>query len=122
MGNVISGVPQGSVLGPMLFTLYVWDAPQVVICIVSMFADDTKLYTILTDRNSNLKLNNDLASMRTLSSRMQMTFNIEKCKVLHLGSNHPNNQYAMPMSEEEVHTLEVTIYEKDLRVTIDIQL
>ena len=120
--NVLSGVPQGSVLGPTLFTLYVWDAPQVVKCIVSMFADDTKLYTVLTDRNSNLKLNNDLASMQTWSSRMQMTFNIEKCKVLHLGNNNPNYQYTMPMSGEAVHTLEVTIDEKDLGVTIDNQL
>ena len=67
--RVISGVPQGSVLGPVLFTLYVWDAPQVVNWIVSMFADDTKLYPVLTDRNSNLKLNNDLPSMQTWSSR-----------------------------------------------------
>ena len=109
-------------MGPMLFTLYVWDAPQVVKCIVSMFADDTKLYTVLTDRNSNLKLNNDLTSMQTWSSRMQLTFNIEKCKVLHLGGNNPNHQYTMPMSGEEVHTLEVTIDEKDLGVTIDNQL
>ena len=58
--NVICGVPQCSVLGPTLFTLYVWDAPQVLKGIVSIFADDTKLYTVLTDRNSNLKLNNDL--------------------------------------------------------------
>ena len=103
-------------------TLYVWDAPQVVKCIVSMFADDTKLYTVLTDRNSNLKLNNNLASMQTCSSRMQMTFNIEKCKVLHLGSNIPNHQYTMPMSGEEVHTLEVTKDEKDQGVTIYNQL
>ena len=73
-----------------------------------------KLYTVLTDRNSNLKLNNDLASMQTWSSRMQMTFNIEKCKVLHLGSNNPNHQYTIPMSGEKVHTLEVTTDEKDL--------
>ena len=106
----------------MLFTLYVWDAPQVVKCIVSMFADDTKLHTVLTDRNSNLKLNNDLTSMQTWSSRMQITFNIEKCKVQHLGSNNPNHQYTMPMSGEEAHTLEVTIDEKDLGVTIDNQL
>ena len=114
MENVKSGVPQGSVLGPMLFTLYVWDAPQVAKCIVSMFVDDTKpkFYPVLTDRNSNLKLNNDLASMQTWSSRMQMTFNIEKCKVLHLGSNNPNHQYTIPMSREEVHTLEVTKDEK----------
>ena len=38
-----------------------------------------------------------------------MTFNIEKCKVLHLGNNNPNYQYTMPMSGEAVHTLEVTI-------------
>ena len=118
--NVISGVPQGYVLGPMLFTLYVWDAPQVVKCIVSMFVDDTKLYTVLTNCNSNLKLNNNLASMQTWSSMMQMTSNIEKCKVLHLGNINPTHQYTMPMSGEEVHTLEVTIDEKDLRVTIDI--
>ena len=106
----------------MLFTLYVWDVPQVVKCIVSIFADDTKLYTVLTDRNSNLKLNNDLASMQTWSSRMQMTFNIEKCKVLHLGSNNPNHKYTIPTSGEKVHTLEVTIDEKDLGVIIDNQL
>ena len=117
--RVISGVPQCSVLGPMLFTLYVWDAPQVVKWIVSMFADDTKLYTGLTDRNSNLKLNNYLASMQTWSSKKQMTFNIEKCKVIHLGSHNPNHQYTMPMSGEDVYTLEVTIEEKDLGVTID---
>ena len=120
--NVISGVPQGSVLGPMLFTLYVWDAPQVVKCIVSMFADDTKLHPVLTDRNSNLKFNNNLASMQTWSSRMLMTFNIENCKVLHLGSNNPNLQYTMLMSGEEVHTLEVITDERDLGVTIDNQL
>ena len=51
-----------------------------------------------------------------------MLFNIEKCKVLHLGSNHPNHQYTVPMSGEDVHTLGVTIDEKDLGVTIDNQL
>ena len=96
--NVISGVPQGSVLGPMLFTLYVWDVPQVVKCIVSMFADDTKLYTVLTDRNSNLKLNNDLASMQTWSIRdwnnlandtvHAKSINIFKVKLRHEWVNH----------------------------------
>ena len=101
--------------------LYVWDAPQVVNCIVSMFADDTQLYTTLTDHNSNLKPNNDLASMQTWSSMMQMTFIIEKCKVLHIGNTNPSHQYIMPMSGEAVHTLEVTIVEKDLVVIIDNQ-
>ena len=51
-----------------------------------------------------------------------MTFNIVKSKVLHLGSYNPHHQYTMPMSGEAVHTLEVTIYEKDLGVTIDNQI
>ena len=51
-----------------------------------------------------------------------MTFNIEQCKVLHLGSNNPNHQYTIQMSGEKVHTLEVTKDEKDLGVTIDNQL
>ena len=87
-----------------------------------MFADDTKLYTVLTDRNANLKLNNDMDIMQTWSRWTQMTFNIEKCKVLHLGSNNPNHQYTLPMSGEEIHTLEETMDEKDPEVTIDNQL
>ena len=51
-----------------------------------------------------------------------MTINIEKCKVLHLGSNHPNHQYTMPMSGEAVQTLEVTIDEKDLVISISLLL
>ena len=84
-----------------------------------MFADETKLYTVLTDMNYNLKLNDDVASMQKWSSRMQMTLNIEKCKVLHFGSATPNHQYTRPMSGEAVHTLEVTINENVLGITID---
>ena len=51
-----------------------------------------------------------------------MTFKIEKCKVLHLVNNNPNHQHTMPMSGEAVHTLDVTIDQKDLGVTIDNQL
>ena len=51
---------------------------------------------------------------------MQTTFNIEKCKVLHLGSNNANNKYTMPISGEAVCTLEVTIDEKDLGVTVTV--
>ena len=42
--DVISGVPQGSVLGPILFLIYVNDIPEMVSCSIKMFADDTKLF------------------------------------------------------------------------------
>ena len=47
--TVSSGVPQGSVMGPLLFVLYVNDLPEQVECNISVFADDTKIYTTVKD-------------------------------------------------------------------------
>ena len=58
--DVISGVPQGSVLGPILFLIYVNDIPETVNCSIKMFADDTKLFrTVKTIDDCNI-LQNDL--------------------------------------------------------------
>jgi hypothetical protein len=46
---VTSGIPQGSVLGPVLFVLYINDLPDVVKSNIIMFADDTKVYNTITD-------------------------------------------------------------------------
>ena len=46
--SVLSGIPQGSVLGPVLFTMFVSNVPGIMYNLMSMFADDTKLYTTLT--------------------------------------------------------------------------
>ena len=53
---VISGVPQGSILGPILFTLFVFDIPGAINSLISMFADDTKLYQLLTSNSSGQEL------------------------------------------------------------------
>ena len=50
--SVLSGIPQGSVLGPILFTMFVSDVPGIMNNLTSMFADDTKLYATLTDDNN----------------------------------------------------------------------
>ena len=50
--EVLSGVPQGSVLGPILFTMFVCDIPGSISSLASMFADDTKIYTALTAPNT----------------------------------------------------------------------
>ena len=49
--SVMSGIPQGSIMGPILFTLFVNDLPQSISSIISMFADDTKVYLPLTEDN-----------------------------------------------------------------------
>ena len=57
---VDSGVPQGSVLGPLLFILYVNDIPDLVNSKVKIFADDIKIYTQITSFSDVLSFQNDL--------------------------------------------------------------
>ncbi|MES9884607.1 MAG: reverse transcriptase family protein, partial [Sedimenticola sp.] len=80
--EVLSGVPQGSVLGPLLFVLYVNDIPEIVYANVKMFADDTKLYDLYDKCYS---LQDDLDKLMIWSSEWLMKFNESKCKVMHIG-------------------------------------
>ena len=58
-----SGVPQGSVLGPILFIIYVNDLPEVVQSKLWMFADDTKIYRTISSNEDSILLQNDLSSI-----------------------------------------------------------
>ena len=70
---IISGVPQGSILGPVLFSLYVNDLPHTITSSqVAMFADDTKLFKNIKDRE---QLQNDLKHLETWSERITITTN-----------------------------------------------
>ena len=83
---VHSGIPQGSVLGPVLFTIYINDLPDVVENICKIFADDTKLYG--PAQNSSI-IQNDLKSLMKWSRLWLLGFNVPKCSVLHMGKNNP---------------------------------
>ena len=58
--KVTSGIPQGSVLGPILFTIYINDLPDVVQNITKLFADDTKLYAVVNNEEDQFNLQNDV--------------------------------------------------------------
>ena len=117
--SVISGIPQGSVLGPILFVIFINDMPEMVKSTCQLFADDAKLFRSvdLRDETSNLTLQEDLEILHHWSEKWQLPFNTGKCKVLHLGHNNPCYQYRM--NGQKLQTVEE---EKDLGVVIDNEL
>ena len=90
---VLSGVPQGSVLGPLLFVIFINDLPDCLNSCSKLFADDLKL---IVDANDIDEVNTDLKALENWEQKWLLKFNPEKCKVLHLDFNgNPNNQYAL---------------------------
>ena len=82
---VLSCVPQGSVLGPVLFLIYINDLPEYVSnSIVRLFADDTLLYWTIHNSSDCDKLQEDLNNLERWDSDWQMSFHLEKCEVIHI--------------------------------------
>ena len=88
--NVVSGVPQGSVLGPLLFLLYINDLPQHLESQCRLFADDAVIYNT---RNNNLVLSKDLQTLEKWSQNWQLSFNPAKCSVLSIGEKDSTQSY-----------------------------
>ena len=90
---VKSGVPQGSVLGPILFTMFVNDLRSVVSSPMYMFADDTKIFRVIRTSEDYSLLQHDLDLLYEWSIHWQLKFNILKCKHMHLGPMHHYGPY-----------------------------
>ncbi|BHF80034.1 hypothetical protein SprV_0702315800 [Sparganum proliferum] len=81
-----SGVPQGSVLGPILFLIYVDDAARALDCEVAMFADDMKIWSVIRGPADEDILQVNLNRLEEWSSRWLLRFNVGKCSILRLGN------------------------------------
>ena len=81
---VTSGVPQGTVLGPLLFLLYINDLPDNLSTSVRLFADDCILYTPIRTQNDSCLLQNDLLKLQKWQDKWLMKFNPGKCYMMTL--------------------------------------
>ncbi len=86
LSEVISGVPQGSVLGPILFIVFINDLPEVVSGLVKIFADDSKIYSAVGNEQQQFDLQDDLDKLCDWSKKWKLSFNASKCKVMHFGT------------------------------------
>ena len=81
-----SGVPLGSVLGPVLFNLPINDLETGISSEVAIFADDTKLSRLVKTRRDCEELQKDLSKLGEWVAKWQMCFSMRKCKVMHIGA------------------------------------
>ena len=110
--KIVSGVPQGSVLGPILFLLFINDLPESIKSRILLFADDLKLIANAVNKDI---IDEDLKSLERWEDLWHLRFNLEKCKVLHIsGNDNPRNSYYLDGTE-----LISTQSEKDLGFTMD---
>ena len=126
-----SGVPQGSILGPLLFVLFINDLPDGISSetSISLYADDTKIWRPVTQESDNDSLQSDIDYLQDWCLRNKMRFHPDKCKVLsvhgrvnvhqQLLSCLPFYQYVYSLGDVPLENVDS---EKDLGVVVTSRL
>ena len=115
--DVVSGVPQGSVLGPVLFNIYINDITTQISSPVLQFADDLKMFHVISKVEGYHQLQQDIDNLVAWANKWQLNFNVSKCHLLHLGKPHIYGSYNI--SGTQISTNDSI---KDLGVIVDNQL
>jgi hypothetical protein len=113
--KVLSGIPQGSILGPILFTIFINDLPDNIKSFCHIFADDTKIYNQAKLYNT---IQDDLNNLQIWNDKWKLYFNVNKCMVMHIGKTNEQRKYFMSIENKIVEISKCT-EEKDLGVTFD---
>ena len=118
---ITSGVPQGSVLGPLLFLVYINDITTVVNSPIRLFADDTTLYTIVDNPIATAEvLNRDLTSMEQWANKWLLKFSPSKTESLYISMKKKNiNKPTLKLNEIAIKEIES---HKHLGITLSTDL
>lgn len=117
---VLSGIPQGSVLGPILFIVYINDLLEDIKADGLLFADDAKIFKQISSSDDALVLQSDIGSLEEWSRKWLLTFHPDKCHVLTTGK-FENIRHTHRYKVNNVE-LDHVFEEKDLGVVIDSEL
>ena len=120
-------MPQGSVLGPPLFIIFINDMPKVVHHLLKLFADDSKLIGIIKNQKDIEFLQDDLDALSKWAKDWRMLFHPEKCKVMELSrskrSTNTQVEFSMEVNDSgNRHILAQSKVEKDLGLQITYNL
>ena len=111
--DVLSGIPQGSILGPILFILYINDLPGVMGSECKLFADDCKLYHNIASEADQKELQEDIEILCKWSKDWLLGFNIKMCKVVSFRNVQFDYEYGMTDTQNNLHVLSIEDSEND---------
>lgn len=123
--SVTSGVPQGTVLGPLLFLIYINDIVENLSSEIRLFADDCILYREIRLPADNLAMQKDIDTLHNWSLLWQMSFNSKKCHTMCISRKRVKPLLSYKLGQESLSTVDsypylgVTI-SSDLRWTLHV--
>ena len=103
--QVKSGVPQGSVIGPILFIIYINDLPEILTYTCKMYANDSKILAGIKKQNDNLDtitMQKDIDNVVKWTNVWLMRLNINKCKIIHVVKRNKKYKYTMNSYEDNL--------------------
>ena len=108
---VTSGVPQGTVLGPLLFILYINDLPEITVeSKVRLYADDSLIYKAIKSADDSRDLQNDLDALGRWAEKWLMIFRPDKCKLMSFTRSHSPTEFQYTLNNVNIQATDTHKY------------